>query len=239
MQAGGWRRPPALTLQALSRLPQDPFLLPTAPRGRGSPCPSFAVRKQGQKEGRRPARRGQSSGLKPGVLAFSAASDRGARGAAGPVGEDCSSGGAGLPVGSSLHPESFGPGSRWYCGLRGAVDVDLVSFAEGGQGSRAACVGCGLVRGSMRSPGPAGAGHRSPLPQPRARPHLQSEFTASLVALAEASWSPVEGARQAPGCVCPWMLVKGGTLWAAVRGGGQLGTHLELTRCPSKRGQAF
>ena len=49
----------------------------------------------------------------------------------------------GAAVGSSLHPESFGPRSRWYCGLRGAVDVDLVSFAEGGQGVCAARVGCG------------------------------------------------------------------------------------------------
>lgn len=219
------------------------------------------MRKQGHKEGRGPARRGQSSGLKPGapgLLGQPQTEEQG--GLQGLLGRTAHLGGrgdqkglglsrgtcapavtlrAGLPVGSSLHPESFGPGSRWYCGLRGAVDVDLVSFAEGGQGSRAACVGCGLVRGSMRSPGPAGAGHRSPLPQPRVRPHLQSEFTASLVAPAEASWSPVDGARQAPGCVCPWMRVKGGTLWAAVRGGGQLGTHLELTRCPSKRGQAF
>lgn len=105
-------------------------------------------------------------------------------------------------------------------------------------------VGRGLVRGSVRSPGPAGGGHSSPLPQPRARPHRPSEFsevlpTPSLGAPAGASRSPVEGARQALGCVCSWLRVKGGTLWAAVRGGGGLGTHLQLTRCPNKRGQAF
>ena len=77
----------------------------------------------------------------------------------------------------------------------------------------------------MRSPGPAGGGHSPPLPQPRAHPHLQSEFsevlpTPSLGAPAGASRSPVEGAGQALGCVCAWMWVKGGTLWAAVWGGG-------------------
>lgn len=159
MQAEGWRRPPALTPQALSRLPQDPFVLPTAPHGRGSPCPSFAVRKQGHQEGRRPARRGQSSGLQPGVpglLRQPQRSEGGCRACWGGlltwrgVDTTCAPGvtlRAGLPVGSSLHPESFGPTSRWYCGLPGAVDVGLVSFAEGGQGFCAARVGCGQGAG--------------------------------------------------------------------------------------------
>lgn len=60
-------------------------------------------------------------------------------------------------MGSSLPPESFGPGADGTVGLAGAVDVDLVSFAEGGQGSRAACVGCGLVRALCAAPGPTGA----------------------------------------------------------------------------------
>lgn len=102
-------------------------------------------------------------------------------------------------------------------------------------------VGRGLVMVSVRSPGPPGGSHSSPLPQHRARPHLQGEFsvvlpTASLVAPVGASRSPVEGAHQAPGLCVSWM---GVPLWAAVRGGGGMGVHLRLTRCPTKRRQAF
>ena len=41
-------------------------------------------------------------------------------------------------------------------------------------------VGTGLVMVSVRSPGPPGGSHSSPLPQHRACPHLQGEFSVVL-----------------------------------------------------------
>lgn len=72
-------------------------------------------------------------------------------------------------------------------------------------------VGRGLVMVSVRSPGPPGGSHSSPLPQHRARPHLQGEFSVVLPPSGPCGGLPVtsrgctSGPRAVcvPGCGCP------------------------------------
>ena len=106
------------------------FVLP-APGPIRLPTTPYRARKQGHQEGRRPTRRGQSSGPEPGVpglLRQPQTEERGDQRGLGLSQGSCAPRitlRAGLPVGSSQYPERFGPRSQWYCGLLGAVDVTL------------------------------------------------------------------------------------------------------------------
>lgn len=138
---------------------------------------------------------------------------------------------AGLPVGSSSHPELW-PGARWYW-ASGAVDVDLVGLL-GWPGLPCSLAICGLVRGSsMRSPATSWCSHRSPFLS-QTRPTLQSEFTASLVAPARSLLSL--WGSSGPGCVYPWMLGRE-HLWSAVRGEGSWEPTLSSHAAPANVGR--
>ena len=149
MQTGGWRRPPAPTPQALSCLPQDPFVCPQLHTGRGS---------RDTKKGEDPPGEGRAQDLSPEFLAFSGSLRRRrgeTRGDGRPEatqaqpGQLCSQGHTEgrAACGIVTPPRELWPQEPVVLWASGRCGRDLVSLAEGGQGFRAAHVGCGQGAG--------------------------------------------------------------------------------------------